>query len=259
MNRTALRCARSTLLAGALLAAVTGCLPTGPPPEVDAFRATTERFQSARTDSFRLHLQTNSTNPEAGTTVTEGAVSVGAGRPLGELTVRSRRVAELRVRFTAKALYLGGPDMAAEMDGKQWMRMSLGAAAAKAGLPKETAAFGKNSDPREPILAIVRSGRFRRIGPDHVNGVPCVRYVGQVAAANALDGDEAVKPRDRVRADLWFAESDGLPRRLVTEVRTADGLVTVALELSDYGVRVAAVDPPEAQVLDFADLVTSES
>ncbi|HEY3868020.1 MAG TPA: hypothetical protein VGM10_06700 [Actinocrinis sp.] len=173
-------------------------------------------------------------------------------------------------------VYIGTPELAGELGGKQWLSLSL----------DEMGAFGqnfaaeidvvKNTDPQQLLEPLLASGDLTKVGTETVDGVSTTHYSGSIDPATAFDTAQAkqnltpaqIQELQRLdsaagstkqQIDAWVA-SNGLPVRIKAVDTDKDGAATtVQLDFTDWGLPVTVTTPPANQVLNVNSLVSGSS
>lgn len=172
-------------------------------------------------------------------------------------------------------IYIGTPELAAELGGKQWLSLSL----------DQMSSFGhnfaaeidlvKNTDPQQLLEVLLASGDLAKVGTATVDGVSTTHYSGTVNPATAFGSPQAkqyLTPAQiqelqqldsaagstRQKVDAWVG-SNGLPVRITTADAGSTGTTTVQLDFSDWGAPVTVNAPPSDQVINVTSLVAGSS
>ncbi|WP_030487400.1 hypothetical protein [Micromonospora chokoriensis] len=178
-----------------------------------------------------------------------------------EMTTTDAKGAATVVRMVGAVVYVEIPaEDRAEMDGKRWMKMDLGAAGKQAGMD-----FGKqfeDIDPTKQVKTLLATEGTKVIGQETVNGAATVHYTVTTPMATYLAqldaklraGVEQQMTKMGVKeitTDLWVDEQYR-PRRAALKMGPLGDLV---MDYTDYGKAVAIETPPTAETLDFAEML----
>jgi hypothetical protein len=165
-------------------------------------------------------------------------------------------------------LYLRVPLIATFLpNGKQWIKLDLGTAAAAAGVDLGRAVQAGSASPAELLRALLSSDGARKVARETVGGVETTHYRTTVDPKRTLPARVQGEARTRLEqaleragaqalpVDVWVGD-DGLVRRLRFEAPriaaggTSVGGGTFTEELSGYGEPVEVALPPADEVLD---------
>ncbi|GAA2044797.1 hypothetical protein GCM10009839_55700 [Catenulispora yoronensis] len=163
------------------------------------------------------------------------------------------------------------PSMAAQMEGKAWLRMDL---AAMAGDPR-TAGIGsdvlENTSPTKGLTMLTASKDLHKVGEEQHGGVQTVHYAGTVSGADALDPNLIGRGLTQESADavteamaggavtsmaydVWL-RADGLPVAQAFTETTPVGALKGAIDFTDWGTGVKVDKVPDSQSVDYMEMV----
>ncbi|MFE9189089.1 hypothetical protein ACFYL6_05710 [Micromonospora sp. NPDC007208] len=178
-----------------------------------------------------------------------------------EMTTTDAKGAATVVRMVGVVIYVEIPaEDRAEMDGKRWMKMDLGAAGKQAGMN-----FGKqfeDIDPTKQVKTLLATEGTKVVGQETVDGTATVHYTVTTPMATYLAqldaklraGVEQQMTKMGVKditTDLWVDEQYR-PRRAALKMGPLGDLV---MDYTDYGKAVTIETPPTAETLDFAKML----
>ena len=228
-----------------------------------ALQISLERTEKAQSASFTVEGKSDGEQLNG-----KGSIFFGDS-PRGTVTLTDPKDGPTELRFLPTALYMSIPEKErAEMDGKEWMKLDV-AAAAKLANSKEAgemlveyARQLRDLDPSAQVKTLIAGGKFTVVGEETIDGVKTVHYTGtQPLAAYLAEVDAksraAVESKltkagvKEVKVDLWVDEKYQ-PRRTKTVVGTVDDLTVT---FSDYGTKVDVVEPPADKTLDFVQML----
>lgn len=173
-------------------------------------------------------------------------------------------------------VYIGTPELAGELGGKQWLSLSL----------DEMGAFGqnfaaeidvvKNTDPQQLLEPLLASGDLAKVGTESVDGVSTTHYSGSIDPATAFNTAQAkqyltpaqIQDLQRLdsaagstkqQVDAWVA-ANGLPVRIkAVDTDKSGATTTIQLDFTDWNLPVTVTAPPADQVLNVNSLVSGSS
>ncbi|MEY9934738.1 hypothetical protein ABH926_009406 [Catenulispora sp. GP43] len=179
------------------------------------------------------------------------------------------------IRYADDVMYMqmgGVPQMAAQMDGKQWLKMDLQAMAQD----PNTASFGtdvlENTSPSKGLTMLAASKDLHAVGAEQRGGVQTMHYAGtlagddvtdpNVAGRNGLTADDAATVSDalaqglvtKLGYDVWLG-ANGLPVAMTFTETTPNGSMTGEIDYSAWGTSVAVAPIPDTQSADFVAMV----
>lgn len=184
---------------------------------------------------------------------------------------------EIRMIWQNNVMYMDmGAKAAADMDGKRWMKMDLGAAAESAGdeaLSRQMTGSleSANQDPAQQIAVLLDSPNLKHLGSAQIDGVQAQHYKGKLGVDEMVAKSDSLKVLDKADRDellknikkagikdydteLWVNEDD-LPVRLDVTMNSAQGAVEISEKFSDYGSAVKVQAPPANQTYDLMQML----
>jgi hypothetical protein len=198
----------------------------------------------------------------------QGAVFYGDS-PKGTLTFEDAEDGPTEMRFLPTAMYISVAEKErAEMDGKEWLKLDVAAAAKLANdedaadMLVEYARQLRDLNPSAQVKTLMAGGKSTVVGEETIDGVKTVHYTGTKPLSDYLAEVDA-KSRAAVEAkltkagvkdvkvDVWVDEQYQ-PRRTRTVVGTMDDLTVT---FSDYGKKVEVTEPPADTTLDFVQML----
>jgi hypothetical protein len=176
----------------------------------------------------------------------------------------------VEIRLVDKAMYIGGADMAKEMDGKSWMKFDLSALGADKDL-NQLGAGAADQNPADESAFLTGAKDVKRVGTEKVDGVETTRYSGTVTLDEFRDSlkdeDKATRERreksldqyekmgvDKITMDMWV---DGEDRTKQFRMRgDADGgPLDMTVTFFDVNEPVKVTAPPAEDVADLAEMM----
>ncbi|MFY1686862.1 LppX_LprAFG lipoprotein [Plantactinospora sp. WMMB782] len=178
-----------------------------------------------------------------------------------EMTMEGPTDAPTTIRMIGAVVYVEVPEAdRADLDGKRWFKMDLGAAGAQAGMD-----FTKqleDVDPTKQVKTLLATEGTTVVGEETVNGVatvhytvtsPVATYLGQVDAdaRKTVEQELTKNGIKEVKIDLWVDEQY-LPRRAHMVMGTMSDM---KIDYTDYGKPVNIETPAASETADFAEML----
>ncbi|MET9495372.1 hypothetical protein [Streptomyces sp. NPDC006552] len=183
----------------------------------------------------------------------------------------------MRMVWQDDVMYMDvGAKAAAEMDGKHWMKMDLGAAAKGSGddqLSRQMTGSldSMNQDPAQQIAVLLDSPNLKHLGSAEMDGVRTQHYKGKLTVDEMMAKNDSLKllskaERDKMLAnvkkagfkdydtELWVNDDD-LPVRMDVTMNSAQGAAEISMRYSDYGAAVKVDVPPAGQTFDLMQML----
>ncbi|MEU6395163.1 hypothetical protein [Streptomyces sp. NPDC046939] len=183
----------------------------------------------------------------------------------------------IRLVWQNNVMYMDmGAKAAADMDGKRWMKMDLGAVAKSSGneaLSRQMTGSleSANQDPAQQIAVLLDSPNLKHLGSAQIDGVQTQHYKGKLTVDEMMAKNDSLKVLDKADRDellksvkkagikdydteLWVNEDD-LPVRLDVTMDSAQGAVEISEKFSDYGAAVQVQTPPANETFDFMEML----
>ncbi|WP_194917837.1 hypothetical protein [Catenulispora rubra] len=203
----------------------------------------------------------------------QGTMAMSSGADSG-----AQSAPALPIRFADDVMYVqmgGDPLLAAQMNGKQWLKMDLQAMAAD----PNTANFGadvlENASPSKGLTLLTAARDLHVVGTEQRGGVQTVHCSGALTGADATDpniaGRTGLTQDDadvvgnalgqgtvtKLAYDVWL-RADGLPVAMTFTESTSIGSMTGEMDYSDWGTAVTVTPIPDSQSADFVAIVKQE-
>ncbi|MBC9719308.1 hypothetical protein H9Y04_43030 [Streptomyces sp. TRM66268-LWL] len=181
---------------------------------------------------------------------------------------------QIRMIWRDNVMYMDmGSAAPAELDGKRWMKMDLGAMAEKAGAPgleqKLTGGIDNmNQDPAKQMAMLLESPSLKHLGSTTIDGQKTQHYKGTLTIEEMLDTNESayefLDEKDRQEllknaeksgikgydTEIWVNE-DGYPAKVNLGIDSPEGAIEMTQTYSDYGAKAEVEVPPAAETLDM--------
>jgi hypothetical protein len=177
-------------------------------------------------------------------------------------------------------LYLNLPQLAPELNGKDWGRLDLSAPGATptgpaAGIFDALLSVAQNADPRTDFDELLAAGDLTKIGTETVDGVQATHYQGKIIQDSDLGGAEALKylsdseieqlenlaqneGMTGATVDLWVGPDD-LPVRSEMGIASTQGDIFMQLDYTHWGTAVSVSPPPADDVTTIDQLLSTAS
>ena len=234
---------------------------------IKTLQAAASNSQAAESSRFTMDI-TVDTQGEP-TTVKVDGVMAGDGKT-GQLTVSTPVVGSIEERIVDGAIYMNldsFPGAAAELAGKQWVKLDLEQLQQRDGAFGYLANQAESNSPKQGLEYLQGlSGDVQDLGPDTVGGQPATHYRASIDYAKVLDRlpDANQETRDAltklgtVPADVWIDGQDRVVKMHMTidgrAFGAGAGTAELTMELSDFGVPVDVQAPPADETIDFSAL-----
>lgn len=205
----------------------------------------------------------------------QGTLVEGAGGPS---TGGAQSSPAIPIQYADGVMYMkmgAIPQMAAQMDGKPWLKMDLQAMAQD----PNTASFGtdvlENTSPSKGLTVLAAAKDLHVVGAEQHGGVQTMHYAGSVNGADAADpniaGHNGLTQEDadvvgdalgqgvvtKLGYDLWL-NAKGQPVAMTFTETTPAGDMTGEIDYSAWGTQAAVAPIPDSQSADFVAMVKSE-
>ncbi|MER7172794.1 hypothetical protein [Streptomyces mesophilus] len=287
-------------VSAAALVAVAGCQGSGTDGKAAADKA--PKFQS-RTTAIKTLTAAYEKTAEAKSAKVEMTMSMPAGLEGGgdmkmsgvmgwdpsvvDMTISGSALTQgdpeaperMRVVMRDSVMYMDmGKAALAEMDGKRWMKMDLGAMAEKAGegdkALQEAMTGGldnMNQDPARQMALLLESENLKHLGTETVAGQKADHYKGKLSVKEMLESNKSFdflegKDRDELLknveksgiegydTEVWVNE-DGYPVKMNVGMESPQGTVEIKQTFSDYGAKAEVEVPPASQTFDIMEML----
>ncbi|MGW7043156.1 hypothetical protein ACWGDT_10545 [Streptomyces avermitilis] len=185
-------------------------------------------------------------------------------------TMRQAGATSMPARYLPDAYYARMGDTFAERaDGKHWVKYAYDDLAK---LPGGSGAYLKdqmrNTTPNQSVKLLLASRDVRKVGAETVRGEQTTHYTGTVSVADLATENSSLTARQvsglkrqltqagvtTETVDIWVNSQDLLVKK-VEKGEPATGRMSSTAYYSDYGVKVAAQEPPAGDTTDFKDLI----
>ncbi|MEU5215519.1 hypothetical protein AB0G79_04875 [Streptomyces sp. NPDC020807] len=298
MNKTAWKRAGVALTAVAVVTGVAGCQDgdAKAAPEAKAndhgdvtkvITAAYEKTSAAKAAKVKMTMSMEGAGADSGTAVMtgvqgwdpaamdftmKGSALAGAGAGAG-----ADMPEQMRVVMLDQVMYIDmGTKLAAEMDGKRWMKLDLKAAgelAGDKGLQKQLTGGldNMNQDPAQQLALLLDSPDVKHVGSEKINGMETQHYKGTLTLEQMLKANETSKllsKEDHAEltesmkkagfkgydTELWVNE-DGYPARMDIDMTMAEGKMKLTADYSDYGTKAAVQAPPAEDTVDLFEML----
>ncbi|MEU9369448.1 hypothetical protein AB0D78_22955 [Streptomyces avermitilis] len=289
MKNTRVRRVTVSVAVGAALAGVSACGPSGsgkddrsahrtsthvrPVAALRSVEKTTDGADSAKVES-------TTTMGTLMTMKADGALGWADGLT-GNLTItytgglmadtmRQAGATSMPARYLPDAYYARmGDTFAEQADGKHWIKYAYDDLAKLAGgLGAYLKDQMQNTTPNQSVKLLLASGDVRKVGAETVRGEKTTHYAGTVNVADLAAGNSGLTESQlsdlkkqltqagviTESVDIWVNSQDLLVKK-VEKGELATGRMSSTAYYSDYGVKVAAQEPPAGDTADFKDLI----
>ncbi|WP_194897604.1 hypothetical protein [Catenulispora pinisilvae] len=202
----------------------------------------------------------------------QGMLVMGSGGGAADPSAQS--TPPIPIRYADNVMYMEmgqNPQLAAQMDGKAWLKMDLQAMAQD----PNTAAVGsdvlENTSPSKGLILLAAAKDLHKVGAEQHGGVQTVHYAGALTGADATDPNlvgRGLSQQDsdvvadalaqgqvtKLGYDVWL-RADGLPVAMTFTEVTPAGSLTGEIDYSDWGTPVAVPPVPGDQSADYMAMV----
>jgi hypothetical protein len=185
---------------------------------------------------------------------------------------------EFDLRFVDNVMYMGGPMLTAELDGKSWVKVDLAAMAGEAGdveagelLEQFNQAEDMAQSPAEQIGMLLESPEITWRGTETMNGQETDAYEGELTVeellavdpSSATLTDEEIQElheeyqemgAEKLRFEVWVDQEEDYPVRIDMTLAMPEGSVQYTTSYSDYRDGIAVEHPADSEVADAAAL-----
>ena len=188
------------------------------------------------------------------------------------------QMGQMEMRMTGMVAYMNmgnSPQLAAALQGKQWMKIDFNNLSGVPGLSSFSFVkdMGKNDDPGTQLKGLLASPDLKQVGQEQRGGVQTLHFAGNLSPADLvkdsagsgltqqdLDSLTATIKQAGVTStsyDVWV-DGSGLPVEIKFSESTSVGTVAGDLTYSDWGsTPVTVTAPPADQTIDIAQLLRS--
>ncbi|MFI5009189.1 MAG: hypothetical protein ACHQDY_02830 [Solirubrobacterales bacterium] len=181
---------------------------------------------------------------------------------------------QVRIVMVYPDIYMNMPFLAGKLpEGKTWMKLDIGKAAAAAGVDSSSLSSLDQSDPTQ-FLEYLRgsSGGVVSFGSETIEGVPTTHYHGTLELSRVLSklpGSEQAAAKaaleklgtgDAFPVEVWI-DAQGRVRRMEMSLggagATAGLSATITIDFKSYGAVPPVVPPPAGEVFDATSTAIS--
>jgi hypothetical protein len=205
------------------------------PVTIETIQLAASNTRAAESTRYEIDLRSDLFDMHA-----SGVVS-GDGRT-GQTVVESER-GRIEQRMVDGVAYLdfGGLDLGvlAPTDGKRWVKLDLGGLTDALG-PDATGAFGPQTPGSALEMLRELSGNVEQVGEETIAGHRAVHYRAAIDAAGTSSP-----------VDVWIDDDD---RVVKMQLSMPEGAGELTMQITEFGVPVDVVAPPEEEVADMGDL-----
>ncbi|MEU1452975.1 hypothetical protein [Streptomyces avermitilis] len=185
-------------------------------------------------------------------------------------TMRRAGATSMPARYLPDAYYARmGDTFAEQADGKHWIKYAYDDLAKLAG---GSGAYLKdqmqNTTPNQSVKLLLASGDVQKVGVETVRGEKTTHYAGTVNVADLATKNSSLTESQlsdlkkqltqagvtTETVDIWVNSQDLLVKKS-EKGELATGRMSSTAYYSDYGVKVAAQEPPPGDTADFKDLI----
>lgn len=176
---------------------------------------------------------------------------------------------KMQMLLTDQAMYMQYPGLAAETDGKHWIRLDLASLGDDNPLAPMLDQI-RNADPTQNVAFLEGAQDVTTVGSEDVRGTATTHYkftidLRKASAAVPENLRKAVSEvlgqlgNPLLPGEVWL-DADGLPRRMSFEMSMAPGAgaapmkVSVSMDMFDFGQPVSITPPADDDVVDAASL-----
>jgi hypothetical protein len=180
----------------------------------------------------------------------------------------------MQARYLTNGYYVNmGDQMAAQLDGKHWIRylysdLSQLAGGSGAFLSDQL----QNNNPSRSVQYIMASPDVHKVGTEDVRGVQATHYAGTLnvddvteQTSTDLSAEELSQLQETLKSagvttekiDMWVS-SDSLPVKAVSSAHAATGDTESTTYYSDFGVKVDVAAPPADDFVDFTEMTQQQ-
>lgn len=175
------------------------------------------------------------------------------------------------IRLVDKAMYIGGAEMAKEMDGKNWMKFDLAALGADQEMNELGAGGQAEQNPATESTFLTGADDVKRVGTETVDGVETTRYSGTVTlddlraelkkkdAKAAERGEKSIQQYEKMGVETFTMDAwiDGEDRTKQFRMRgeATNGPLDMTIKFLDVNKPVTVEAPPAKDIVDLAELM----
>jgi hypothetical protein len=182
------------------------------------------------------------------------------------------------IRFTDDVVYMqmgSVPALAAQLNGKQWLKMDQQAMAADPNTATYASDVPDNTSPAKGLTLLAAAKDLHRVGEEQKDNQQTVHYAGTLTGADATDpnlagrnhltAEDADTVSDALAAgrvtklgyDLWLG-AGGLPVAMTFTEITDNGALGGQIDYSDWGTKVDVTAIPDKESADFVAMAKQQ-
>ncbi|MEU8616669.1 hypothetical protein [Streptomyces sp. NPDC048623] len=248
-----------------------------------ALTAAFEKTAEAKTVRLSATIEMTGVGEQSGTTTMTGVqgwdpavmdVTMNGSVLGGQAGADAGMPDKIRVIMRDNAMYMDmGAELAAQFEGKRWMKMDFAAMAKEAGDPALQRQMTKgldsmNQDPAQQLGLLLKSPNLKHVGPEKVDGADAEHYKGTLSVEDMLKSnkayDDLVPEKDRKTlldnveksgikgydTEIWV-NADGYPVKMILGVKMPEGSMKMTTKYTDYGTKASVQAPPAEDTFDL--------
>lgn len=232
-----------------------------------AVRKATEKAEDFTSLEYRMAGEV----PGEGTMEGTGALSMDPPAMQMKMTMDGATAdesGEVEIRLVDDAMYMNaGPEAAAEMDGKTWLKIGMSDGGAGGGGNPLLELKQADDNPAEEAQMMNAAEDLERVGEEKVEGVRTTRYTGTVTLDDLradLKGKDAKTKKDRQEQidemaeqgfdeftmDMWIDGEDHT-KQFRMQAETKEGPLDTTMTFLSYNEPVTVEVPPASETADM--------
>lgn len=232
-----------------------------------AVRKATEKAEDFTSLEYRMAGEV----PGEGTMEGTGAISMDPPAMQMKMTMDGATAdesGEVEIRLVDDAMYMNaGPEAAAEMDGKTWLKIGMSDGGAGGGENPLLELKQADDNPAEEAQMMNAAEDLERVGEEKVEGVRTTRYTGTVTLDDLradLKGKDAKTKKDRQEQidemaeqgfdeftmDMWIDGEDHT-KQFRMQAETKEGPLDTTMTFLSYNEPVTVEVPPASETADM--------
>ncbi|WP_258562993.1 DUF1396 domain-containing protein [Streptomyces phytophilus] len=232
-----------------------------------AVRKATEKAEDFTSLEYRMAGEV----PGEGTMEGTGAISMDPPAMQMKMTMDGATAAEsgeVEIRLVDDAMFMNaGPEAAAEMDGKTWLRIGMSEDGAGGGENPLLELKQADDNPAEEAQMMNAAEDLERVGEEKIEGVQTTRYTGTVTLDDLradLKGKDAKTKKDRQKQidemaeqgfdeftmDMWIDGEDHT-KQFRMQAETKEGPLDTTMTFLSYNEPVTVEAPPASETADM--------
>ncbi|MFW6721059.1 DUF1396 domain-containing protein [Streptomyces sp. MAR4 CNY-716] len=236
-----------------------------------AVRKATEKAEDFTSLEYRMAGEV----PGEGTMEGTGALSLDPPAMQMKMTVDGATAdesGEVEIRLVDDAMYMNaGPEAAAGMDGKTWLKIGMSDGGAGGGENPLLELKQADDNPAEEAQMMNAAEDLERVGEEKVEGVRTTRYTGTVTLDDLradLKGKDAKTKKDRQEKidemaeqgfdeftmDMWIDGEDHT-KQFRMQAETKEGPLDTTMTFLSYNEPVTVEVPPASETADMGAMI----